>query len=219
MAGIAQRHGVRITNTVVGSPDGSVGGGLANPANRDAWLARAAMTIDFTKAAGIPATIVCTGDVIPGLSDEQMHHSVVEGLKPTVALAEEAGIDLLIEPLNSTYDHPGYWLTSSDVGAEICRHLDSDRMRLLFDCYHMQIMEGDLIQHIERNIDVTGHFHSAGVPKRHEPYMGEINYPFVVQEIRRLGYQGIFALEYAPTLEHETSVRHSLEYLQAGVPR
>ena len=210
---LAEENGVAITNTVIGAPDGSIGGGLTNPANRDQWLERARMTIDFTKAAHIPATIVCTGNTVSGMTDEQMTQSVIDGLKPTVELAEKAGVTLLLEPLNSRYDHPGYWLTSSNRGAEICRQLGSERMKLLFDCYHMQIMEGDLAKHIEQNIDVIGHFHSAGVPGRGELYNGEINYPFLLEQIGKLDYDGVFGLEYKPSIDDEESLRRTLEYL------
>jgi hydroxypyruvate isomerase len=71
------------------------------------------------------------------------------------------------------------------------------RVKLLFDCYHMQIMEGDLVKHIERSLDVIGHFHSAGVPGRHELYQGETDYPFLLAQIEKLGYRGIFGLEFA----------------------
>ena len=91
LAKIAQNNKVKITNTVIGSPDGSVGGGLTNPANRKQWLERAKMTIDFTKEAQIPATIVCTGNLVKGMSHDQMTRSVIEGLKPTVEMAEKAG--------------------------------------------------------------------------------------------------------------------------------
>ena len=213
LARLAERSGVKITNTVIGSPDGSDGGGLTDPAGRRQWLARARMTIDFTKEARIPATIVCTGNEVDGLSDAQMMQSVLEGLKPTLEMAEQAGVTLLLEPLNTRYDHPGYWLTSSDRGAEICRRLGSPRMKLLFDCYHMQIMEGDLVNHIERNIDVIGHFHAAGVPGRHEPYIGEIRYRFVIRQIERLGYEGVLGLEYQPSIDHEQSLTETLKHL------
>ena len=213
LAKIAQAHDVTITNTVIGSPDGSMGGGLTNPANRKKWLYRAAMTIAFTKQAGIPATIVCTGNEVKGLSRSKMLASIIAGLKPTVEMAEKAGVTLLLEPLNTRYDHPGYFLTSSDLGAEICRKIDSPRMKLLFDCYHMQIMEGDLVNHIERNIDVIGHFHSAGVPGRHELYEGETDYPFLLARIEKLGYRGVFGLEYMPSFDHEESVRKTLACL------
>jgi len=215
LAQLAEQNRVKITNTVIGSPDGSVGGGLTDPANRRQWLQRAEMTIDFTRRAGIGAAIVCTGNEVEGVGQSQMMRSVIEGLKPTVEMAEKAGVTLLLEPLNTLYDHPGYWLDSSDLAAEICAELNSDRMKVLFDCYHMQIMEGDLVKHIERNIDLIGHFHCAGVPGRHEPYDCEINYPFVLSRIAKLGYEGVFALEYAPTTDHESSLRNALKYLTA----
>jgi len=214
LARLADRHGVRMTNTVIGAPDGTIGGGLTDPRNRGQWLERARMTIDFTRRAGIPATIVCTGNTIPGMTDEQLHESVIEGLKPTVELAEAAGITLLLEPLNTWYDHPGYWLTSSDRAAEICRELGSDRMRVLFDCYHMQIMEGDLANHIERNLNAIGHFHAAGVPGRNEVYLGEINYPFLLGHIQALGYEGVFGLEYQPLEEDAISLTKTVQYLE-----
>lgn len=213
LAALAQRSGVKITNTVIGSPDGSIGGGLTNPEHRQQWLDRVRRTLAFTKEAGIPATIVCTGNVVPGMGDDAMMASVIEGLKPTIALAEEAGVTLLLEPLNTAHDHPGYWLTSSDRGAEICRTLNSERLKLLFDCYHMQIMEGDLLVHIGRNLDVIGHFHLAGVPGRNEVYQSEIDYPYLIKQVLAMGYRGGFGLEYSPTVDHETSVYETLEYL------
>jgi len=215
LARLAEQNNVKITNTVIGAPDGSVGGGLTNPRNREQWLERARMSIDFTREAQIPATIVCTGNEVEGMADDEIMQSVIEGLKATLELAEKAEITLLMEPLNTTYDHHGYWLTSSDRGADICRRVGSDRMRLLFDCYHMQIMEGDMVKHIERNLDVIGHFHSAGVPGRNELYNGEINYPFVLEQIEKLGYQGVFGLEYAPSIDDEESLRKTL----AGIIR
>ncbi|MCC6698571.1 MAG: TIM barrel protein [Candidatus Hydrogenedentes bacterium] len=213
LAELARKHKVTITNTVIGSPDGSIGGGLTDPAHREEWFKRAKMTIDFTREAQIPATIVCTGNEVPGMSDDAMYASVVEGLKPTVELAEEAGVTLMLEPLNIHCDHPGYWLTSSDRGAEICRRLDSPRMRLLFDCYHMQIMEGNLLQHIERNLDVIGHFHMAGVPGRHELFEGEVNYPYLVKKVTDMGYHGVFGLEYAPSKDDEVSIKETMKHL------
>lgn len=217
LAKLASGAGVKITNTVIGAPDGSIGGGLTDPANREQWLKRAKMTIDFNKAAGVPATIVCTGNVVDAMTDEQMTESVIEGLKPTVEMAEEAGITLLLEPLNTVYDHEGYFVDNSGQGAEICRALKSERMKLLYDCYHMQIMEGDLVKNIERSLDVIGHFHFAGVPGRNELYKGEIDYPFVINRIERMGYDGVFGLEFTPSTDIAESLRKTLEYL--GVVR
>jgi hydroxypyruvate isomerase len=214
LAKLAQDNGVTITNTVINSPDGSVASGLTDPRkSKDPWLKRAQMTIDYTKAAQIPNTIFLTGNRVPDLTDRQMLESVIEWTKPVVDMAEKAGVTLLLEPLNDKYDHPDHWLTSSDRGAEICRKIGSKRLQILFDCYHMQVMEGDLINHIKRNIDVIGHFHMAGVPGRHEVFTGETNYPFVLGQIEQLGYQGVFGLEFAPSLNDEVSLTQTLAYL------
>jgi hydroxypyruvate isomerase len=213
LAKIARKNKVTITNTVVGAPDGSIGGGLTNPKNRKQWLERAKFTLDYTKRANIGATIVCTGNVVEGLSEKKMMGSVVDGLKATAELAEKAGVTLLLEPLNTKYDHAGYWCDGSDKGAEICRAVGSKNMKMLFDCYHMQIMEGDLVNHIKRNLDVIGHFHSAGVPGRHELFTGETNYPMVVNEIEKMGYKGVFAMEFSPSMNDEKALKQTIKYL------
>lgn len=213
LAKSAKDCGVTITNTVIAPPDASFGGGLTNPARREEWLARARMTFDFNKRAEIPGTIVCTGNTVPGMSGAEMEASVLEGLKRTAGLAEKEGIALLLEPLNTAYDHAGYWAASSDHAADLVRRVASPNLRLLFDCYHMQIMEGDLLNHIKRQIDVIGHFHSAGVPGRNEHYKGETNYPFLIAEIEQLGYQGLFGLEYQPSIPDEESVRRVTAHL------
>ncbi len=215
VAKAARRAGVTLTNAVIGSPDGRLGGGLTDPRRRKEWLRRADRTLAFCRDAGIGACIVCTGNVIPGRTRAAMRRSVVEGLKATVEKAEAAGINLWLEPLNDKIDHADYFCTGSDEGAAICRAVGSPRMKMLFDCYHMQIMEGDLLGHIRRNLDVIGHLHSAGHPGRHELWLGETNYPFLVREIGKLDYRGVFAFEFLPTLEPSASLRKTREYLEA----
>ena len=210
----AEKAGITMTNVVIGSPDGSLGGGLTDAARRPEWLKRTDVTLAYCHAANIGAAIVCTGNLVKGLSRAQMRQNVLDGLKATAEQAEKAGITLLLEVLNDKVDHAGYFLTGSDEGAALCREVNSPRLKLLFDCYHMQIMEGDLTGHIRKNLDVIGHIHSAGHPGRHELWLGETNYPFLVRQIEAMGYQGIFALEYAPTLPPAESLRRTLEYLK-----
>ncbi len=217
VAAVAAKAGVTLTNAVIGSPDGSTGGGLTNSRNRRQWLARARQTFAFCQDAGIGACIACTGNVIKGATAAAMRRSVVDGLKATAELAEAAGIDLWLEPLNDKINHPNYFCISSDAGAEICRAVHSPRMKLLFDCYHMQIMEGDLVGHIRKNLDVIGHVHSAGHPGRHELWLGETNYAFLVQQIEEMGYKGVFALEYAPTLKSADSLKKTRRCLSEFV--
>ena len=210
----AARAGVTLTNAVIGSPDGSIGGGLTDSRKRRAWLVRAKSTLEFCREAGIGAAVVCTGNVARGLSPQRQRRNVLEGLKATAELAEKLKVNLWLEPLNDKIDHPDYFLTSSDEGAALCREVGSRRLKLLFDCYHMQIMEGDLCGHIRRNLDVIGHFHSAGHPGRHELWLGETNYPVVLSEITKAGYRGVFAFEYMPTLPPARSLRRTLDHLR-----
>jgi hydroxypyruvate isomerase len=148
-----------------------------------------------------------------GLSFPQQRQNVLDGLKGTAELAEALGVDLWLEPLNDQIDHPDCFLIGSDTGAALCREVGSKRLKLLFDCYHMQIMEGDICGHIRRNLDVIGHFHSAGHPGRHELWLGETNYPVVVREIEKSGYTGVFAFEYQPLLPSAESLKRTLDYL------
>ena len=210
----AARAGITLTNAVIGSPDGSIGGGLTDSGNRRAWLTRANDTLEFCHEAGIGAAIVCTGNLTKGLSPQRQRRNVLDGLKATAELAEKLKVNLWLEPLNDKIDHPGYFLTSSDEGAALCREVGSRRLKLLFDCYHMQVMEGDLCGHIRRNLDVIGHFHSAGHPGRHELWLGETNYPVVLREIASSRYAGVFAFEYQPSLPPARSLQRTLDYLK-----
>ena len=139
---------------------------------------------------------------------------MLEGVSETAKLAEKYDVTLILEPLNTRYDHEGYWMDHSDIGADLCRKINSPKVKLLFDCYHMQIMHGDLVRYIQKHIDVIGHFHSAGVPGRHELFGSEINYPRIAAETDKLGYTGHFGLEYFPELPSAESLKKTLTYLQ-----
>ncbi len=120
---------------------------------------------------------------------------------------EKENIILVLEPLNTLIDHPGYFLDSAKEGVKIIREIDRPNIRLLYDIYHMQIMEGNIISTIEENIDIIGHFHAAGVPGRHELYSGELNYPNIIKRIDELGYKGCIGLEYFPSINSAESLR------------
>jgi len=112
-------------------------------------------------------------------------------------------------------DHPGYYLDSSSEGAQIVRAIGSPSLKLLYDVYHMQIMEGNIIASIRRHADVIGHFHSAGVPGRHEHFETELNYPAILKAIEETGYEGCFGLEYQPAMQdHLDSLVRVREYLE-----
>lgn len=139
---------------------------------------------------------------------------LIGNLKHAAGMCEKYGVTIVLEPLNSRYDHKGYSLDSSRAGFEVVRCVGSTRVKILFDCYHMQLMEGDLVNSIRGNTSHIGHFHSAGVPGRHELAQGEINYPFVIAAAEQAGYSGYFGLEYWPTYDDARSVRDVLEYVR-----
>ena len=120
-------------------------------------------------------------------------------LKEAVKIAEDAGVTICMEMLNSKVNHPGYMCDNYAWAFELCQRVNSPRFKMLFDIYHMQIMEGDLIATIKKNIQYIGHFHTAGVPGRHElDENQEIYYPAVMRAIVETGYQGYVAHEYTP---------------------
>ena len=105
---------------------------------------------------------------------------------------------MVVEPLNLRVDHQGYFLSGSDEAAEILKEVGSPNVKMLFDIYHQQITEGDLIRRIQKYLPCIGHFHAAGNPGRHELYQSEINYPYVFQAIENEAYEGYMGLEYFP---------------------
>ena len=166
----------------------------------------------IAKDMGCHSLIALSGDVDEGGSAQKL--ALVDNLKRLAEAAEREGVTICLEALNSRVDHKGYYLDSARTGFEIMQKVGSQRVKLLYDVYHMQIMEGNLIQTITENIAFIGHFHSAGVPGRHELFDGEIQYPHVIKAIDGAGYQGFFGLEYWPTYDHHRSVKDVLDYIK-----
>jgi len=179
---------------------------LVNPEMRPVFVAAARESIQVAKKLGCRTLIATVGNDQPNLSKWQMHDSIVEGMKAVAPDGEKAGVTFVIEPLNTLVNHKGYYLWSSAEGFDICRAVGSPAVKLLFDIYHQQIMEGNLIQNITQNIGLIGHFHSADVPGRHEFGTGEINYANVLRRIDEAGYPAYIGLEYSPTGDSAASL-------------
>lgn len=210
--------GVTLHNVVVNPPDdGSIGGSPVMASTRSKYLARVEATIAFAQAAGCGMAITCAGDEQPGMTRSAMRDAVEKALGEAAAIAEKKGFTLLLEPLNTHVDHKGYCLSNSTEGAEIVRAVGSPALRLLYDVYHMQIMEGNLLSHIREGLDVIGHFHSAAVPGRGEHGRGELSYPGILQSIADMGYTGAFGLEYFPAMaDHLESLRSVRAHLTSS---
>jgi hydroxypyruvate isomerase len=187
---------------------------LTHPRFRDEFLAAVRGTIAALKKLDVRTMIVTVGNEIPRTPRGEQHQSIVDGLKAAAPVVEEAGITIVVEPLNTLVDHKGYYLWSSKEGFEIMRQVGSPNVKLLYDIYHQQIMEGNLIANITKNIDLIGHFHVADVPGRHEPGTGEINYLNVFKAIAKTAYKGYIGLEFVPSKSGEEALKHVKELAQ-----
>ena len=152
---------------------------------------------------GCPALICLSGNIVPGLSMEAQQQSCVEGLKAAAALVDGKRINgepvrLLLENIDSE-ENPNYFLTSVARGFEIVKAVAHPQVQFLYDFFHEQIAEGNLIEKLEKSIEHVGLVHIADVPGRHEPGTGEINYRNVFRKLSELKYDRVVAMEFLPT--------------------
>jgi hydroxypyruvate isomerase len=215
IAAVCRELNVTVNDIVVNSPDGSIGGFLTKPEDRQKYLERLARTIEIAHRLGCGKLITCTGNEIGGKTYRQQYDSVVETLSKASGVASKENITLVLEALNSHVDHEGYFLVSSKTGFDIVKAINSPNLKLLYDVYHMQIMEGNHILTIQQNSDLIGHYHSAGVPGRNEIYKGEINYLPILEAIDNSGYTGFFGLEYFPSEEEGLSLTKTLKFINS----
>ncbi|WP_163338149.1 hydroxypyruvate isomerase family protein [Desulfopila sp. IMCC35008] len=177
---------------------------LVDPPRRSEYLEGLAESIENAWKTNTRILISQVGDELPGTARQDQLDTLAEGLKEAAGMLAGTDIVLAIEPLNTYYDHKGYFLSLSAEAVRVLKQVDSTNVKMLFDVYHQQIMEGDLVNNIRRYIDHIAHFHIADVPGRHEIGTGEINYPNVLAAIRESGYEGCIGLEFFPTArDHE----------------
>jgi hydroxypyruvate isomerase len=192
------------------------------PLNREqheGYLAAVRQAIDANAAVGISRMIVFTGYREKGITDQQAKRNCIEAWKKLAPYAEEKKVTMCLEILNSRDNsgwmtgHPGYFGDDVDLCADLIREVGSPRLKLLFDIYHVQIMNGDLIHRIRQYRDIIGHVHTAGVPGRHElDESQEINYPAVMRALIEVGYQGYVAHEFIPTWPDKlAALRHAVK--------
>jgi hydroxypyruvate isomerase len=168
-------------------------------------------SLTTAKRLGVKTLIVTTGMEDKRLSRTEQHANYVAALKAAAPFAEQAQVTLVLEPLNTKVDHPGYFLQTAKEGFEILDEVGSPAVKMLFDIYHHQIMEGNVITDITKNISKIAHFHVADVPGRHEPGTGEINYANVFRAIAASGYQGFVGLEFKPSKSPEQTLTEVLK--------
>jgi hydroxypyruvate isomerase len=188
---------------------------VGNPSERQALLADLQKELSIMETLECPSVIVMSGNVVPGMPRQAQHQSCVEGLKRAAALIEGkkiAGepVRLLLENIDPE-ENPKYYMTSVAEGFEIIRAVNHPQVQLLYDFYHEQIAEGNLIEKLEKNIQYVGLVHIADVPGRHEPGTGEINYFSIFKKLGELKYKRIAAMEFYPTSDPVAKLREARE--------
>ena len=205
---LVREHGMRV-GTVVGHA--SLPDGLNKRENHDRIEDELLANIELAAANGI-SNLICFSGNREGKSDEEGRDNCVEGLSRVRGAAEEKGVNLCMELLNSKVNHPDYQCDRTPWGVEVCKGVDSPRVKLLYDIYHMQIMEGDLIRTIEENIDYICHFHTAGNPGRKDlDEEQEILYPPVMRAIAATGYDLYVGHEFVPKGDPLAAMRAAYE--------
>jgi hydroxypyruvate isomerase len=190
--------------------------GFAHTEEHAECLATLQKSIDASAEAGFPSVITFSG-FRRGISDEEGLKNMVAGMKQIVGHAEKKKVTLCLEMLNSRVNiemkgHPDYFCDKIEMAAEICKRVGSDRMKILFDIYHVQIMEGDLIARIKQFHPYIGHYHTAGVPGRGElDETQEINYPPIMKAIIETGYQGYVGQEFIPVRDKVASLNQAVK--------
>jgi len=191
--------------------------GPFNPANHKMCAEKLRSSIDLAVEVGCPSVITFTGMREEGISDEQGAKNCVDLWKSVIGYAEKKGINLCLEHLNSRdgshpmKGHPGYFGDDVDFCVKLIEQVGSPNMKLLFDIYHVQMMNGDVIRRIRQYKDVIGHYHTAGNPGRGElDETQEINYPPIMKAILETGYKGFVAQEFIPTWDDPVAaLRHA----------
>ncbi len=191
-----KKHGLICTMT---TGAGTIPSGLNRKENHDALEREFRENIPRVAAAGFPNVITFSGNR-RGQSDQEGLENCVIGLNRVKGIAEQHGVTVCLELLNSKIDHLDYQCDHTAWGVEIVKRVNSPRVKLLYDIYHMQIMEGDVIRTIRQNINWIGHFHTGGVPGRNElDDRQELNWPAIMRAIADTGYSGYVAHEFVPT--------------------
>jgi hydroxypyruvate isomerase len=178
--------------------------------NQDRLVKESERLLPLVAEAGLPNMIVFSGNR-RGLSDAEGLENCAKGLKRIMKLAEDRGVTVCMELLNSKVNHKDYQCDYTPWGVELVKRVGSERFKLLYDIYHMQIMEGDVIRTIQDNIRHIGHFHTGGVPGRNEiDETQELNYRRIAQAIADTGFQGYFAHEFIPRRDAMASLKQAV---------
>ena len=205
---IAREYGLACSTGYGGG--GTVADGLNDPGNHNAIVHNLERSLPAAARAGVPNVIAFFGNR-RGMSDAEGIDHCVTALRRIAPVAESEAVTVVVELLNSRIDHPDYQGDRTRFGVEVVKRVASPRVKLLYDVYHMQVMEGNVIQTIRDNHQHIGHYHTAGVPGRHElDRQQELQWPAIARAIAETGFRGYVAHEFIPTRDPMTSLREAV---------
>lgn len=208
--GILKKHGV--TSSMCNGAEISLTEGFNDKQYHSVLLKNYAEHIELVSKAGYK-NLICFSGNRKGKDDETGLKNCVEGLKPLMSLAEKNGVVIQMELLNSKVDHKDYMCDKTAWGVELCKRIGSPNFKLLYDIYHMQIDEGDVIRTIRDNHQYIGHYHTAGVPGRHEiDHTQELYYPAIMKAIAATGFKGYVAQEFIPSSKDKKTQLAALKH-------
>ena len=192
----------KLVSTMCNGAEISLTEGFNDPQYHPVLIENYTKNIKLVAEAGF-TNLICFSGNKRGMDDETGLQNCVQGLQQILPLAEKLGVVIQMELFNSKVDHPDYMCDNSAWGIELCKRLDSPNFKLLYDIYHMQISEGDIIRTITDNHQYFGHYHTAGVPGRNEINdTQELFYPAIMKAIVASGYEGVVAQEFIPKNEN-----------------
>jgi hydroxypyruvate isomerase len=210
----AKRYGLAVASM---SGHDSLPDGLNKRSNHERIEAELRKSIDIAAEYGIPGLICFSGNRQPFQSERKAIDAVADGFRRIAPYAEEKGVNLNMELLNSKVNHPGYQCDHTAWGVAVCEKVNSPRVKLLYDIYHMQIMEGDVIRTIRDNIRWIGHFHTAGTPGRNDmDDTQELNYAGICRAIAGTGYPYYVGHEFVPKGDLIDALRHAFALCDQG---
>jgi len=206
---VPRRYGMVCSMAYAGG--GDIGSAMNRVENHAAIEAAFRKNIPLAAKSGVPNVITFSGNRA-GMSDDEGARNCITGLNRVKKIAEDNGVTICMELLNSKVDHKDYMCDHTAWGTRVMEAVNSPHVKLLYDIYHMQIMEGDVIRTIQQNIQWIGHFHTGGVPGRHELDANqELQWPTIMRAIAATGYKGYVGQEFIPTRDPLTSLREAVD--------
>jgi hydroxypyruvate isomerase len=205
-------------DTLLASPDWSKRPvSMVEPAHREAFLQDVRNAIAFAKKLEIPQIILMSGNSTAGHTHDEQYASLLEGAKRAGELAAQANLTMIVEPLNSLVDHKGVFLNNCTEGLRLVRETGNPHVRLLFDLYHEQVQQGNVIRTLTEAAPNVAVFHVADNPGRNDPGTGEMNYPNIYKAVQKTGFSGFLTMEYLPLGDPVASLTKAIDGFRSAL--